>query len=380
MSISRDELYKRYKYRKLMEKNGCRFNNYLINSFKGQFKLISQYNGYNSIVKIKCNHCGFIIDNKTPLQFKRNPGCPVCDSQIKQTEKSFMWRLQNLYGDQYTLLSDFKNVDTQVYLFHKDCGKIIKIYPKTLLTGSQCYYCYGVIPLTYCDVYQRLHRLSPDIFLMSMKDTKRPIKIRYMSCRHERTSLLSQIKKFPTCPICRKLNDRRKRALSFDKELTRVGLVSLRQSYINQTTKIMVKCNQCGYEWDTNPGPLLFGHGCPKCHSSNGECLIQRILGNNKIKYVYPKSFDELRGSKKPLHYDFYLPEQNTLIEYQGLQHYEPIDYFGGLKQFKIQQRHDNLKREYAKKHGYKLIEIPYTIDGEDNIKKFLIQKGLDLQ
>ena len=57
MSISRDELYKRYKYRKLMEKNGCKFNSYLINSFKGQFKLISQYDGYNSIVKIKCNHC-----------------------------------------------------------------------------------------------------------------------------------------------------------------------------------------------------------------------------------------------------------------------------------------------------------------------------------
>lgn len=60
------------------------------------------------------------------------------------------------------------------------------------------------------------------------------------------------------------------------------------------------------------------------------------------------------------LSYDFYLPQYNVLVECQGIQHYEPIEYFGGEEQFKIQQEHDRRKREYAEKNGYKLLEIWY--------------------
>ena len=38
---------------------------------------------------------------------------------------------------------------------------------------------------------------------------------------------------------------------------------------------------------------------------------------------------------------DLYIPKYNILIEYNGEQHYRPIDYFGGEKQFEIQQEHD---------------------------------------
>ena len=60
------------------------------------------------------------------------------------------------------------------------------------------------------------------------------------------------------------------------------------------------------------------------------------------------------------LSYDFYLPQCNVLVECQGIQHYEPIEYFGGEEQFAIQQEHDKRKREYAEKNGYKLLEIWY--------------------
>jgi predicted Zn-ribbon and HTH transcriptional regulator len=369
VSISRDELYKRYKYRKLMEKNGCKFNSYLINSFKGQFKLISQYDGYNSIVKIKCNHCGFTIDNKTPLQFKRNPGCPICDSQIKQTEKSFMWRLQNLYGNQYTLLSDFKNVDTQAYLFHKDCGKVIKIYPKTLLTGSQCYYCYGNDRLGLVELYKRVHQINKDLILINGYSVRRKVKVRYLSCGHIRVNTIRDIDRRPYCPICVKAMDRRKRALGFARNIGMYGFVSLRSIYTNMTHDVTVQCNRCGYTWDTNPGPLAVGHGCPKCSSSRGEAMIAKILDKHHIAYEYPKKFEDLRA-KRLLHYDFYLPEYNVLIEYQGKQHYESVNYFGGDYTFKKQQKHDEMKRKYAKEHGYHLLEISYKYDTLKSIER----------
>ena len=58
------------------------------------------------------------------------------------------------------------------------------------------------------------------------------------------------------------------------------------------------------------------------------------------------------------------------LVECQGIQHYEPIEYFGGEEQFKIQQEHDRRKREYAEKKGYKLLEIWYY--DFDNIEEIL--------
>ena len=54
------------------------------------------------------------------------------------------------------------------------------------------------------------------------------------------------------------------------------------------------------------------------------------------------------------------MPSLRVLIEFQGEQHERPIEHFGGQKHFKIQQEHDKRKCEYAKEHGYKLIEIWY--------------------
>lgn len=68
------------------------------------------------------------------------------------------------------------------------------------------------------------------------------------------------------------------------------------------------------------------------------------------------------------------------MIECQGKQHYEPIEYFGGVKQFKVQQDNDEKKRNYAKQHNIDLLEIPYIYNTkkdiiqilEDNIKGFI--------
>jgi hypothetical protein len=67
---------------------------------------------------------------------------------------------------------------------------------------------------------------------------------------------------------------------------------------------------------------------------------------------------------EKKLSYDFYLPDINTLIEYQGLQHSKPYNFGADLNEedtqdrFKKQKVHDKLKKEYAKKNGYNLVEI----------------------
>ena len=99
--------------------------------------------------------------------------------------------------------------------------------------------------------------------------------------------------------------------------------------------------------------------GCARISSM--EFNVKQYFEHNAVVFYTQYKFDNLVGvNNGKLSYDFYLPQYNVLVECQGIQHYEPIEYFGGEEQFKIQQEHDRRKREYAKKNGYKLLEIWY--------------------
>lgn len=146
--------------------------------------------------------------------------------------------------------------------------------------------------------------------------------------------------------------------------------------YVNNHTKLKVKHNRCGNIYKVEPNSFLQGSRCPYCSSPKGETIITKILDTFNIKYEYQKTFPDLRDTQ-PLSYDFYIPDQNILIEYQGIQHYEPVDYFGGEAKLKLQQKHDKMKADYAKNNGYSLIAVPYTADTFSRIKKYLFKHGL---
>lgn len=96
------------------------------------------------------------------------------------------------------------------------------------------------------------------------------------------------------------------------------------------------------------------------CLKSRGELKVRNILNSLQIEFLDQYSFEDLTGKGKQLKFDFYLPDQNILIEYQGSQHYESFDHFGGEERLKTQQEYDSLKRDYCESHNIKLIEIPY--------------------
>ena len=66
-------------------------------------------------------------------------------------------------------------------------------------------------------------------------------------------------------------------------------------------------------------------------------------------------------------------------IEFQGIQHYKPVEIFGGLKKFKEQQINDNIKRKYCKNNNIYLLEISYKdIESISEIlDKVFYEKGL---
>ena len=107
-----------------------------------------------------------------------------------------------------------------------------------------------------------------------------------------------------------------------------------------------------------------------------GEEYIKQYLQENNTVYYAQQKFSNLFGiNNGKLSYDFAIPDAKSrfiLIEYNGIQHYESDEFFGGEEQFKKQQEHDRRKREYAKQHGYKLITIKYTYDTYEKVAEYL--------
>jgi hypothetical protein len=122
---------------------------------------------------------------------------------------------------------------------------------------------------------------------------------------------------------------------------------------------VKIICPKHG-EFEQQSNNHLNGQGCPICNESKGEKGIRQFLENNKILHITQKKFNDCKNKKK-LSFDFYLPDKNICIEYQGEQHYRPIKYFGGDKVFELYKFRDNIKRNYCQLKGIKLIEIKYN-------------------
>lgn len=106
---------------------------------------------------------------------------------------------------------------------------------------------------------------------------------------------------------------------------------------------------------------------------SSGEYAIKGVLEVMSVVYQREMRFPDCRD-KNPLPFDFYIPSLKIAIEYDGKQHYIPIDHFGGAAGLEQRQRHDAIKTLFCANTGIRLLRIPYTeFDRiEDLIRAFL--------
>ena len=130
------------------------------------------------------------------------------------------------------------------------------------------------------------------------------------------------------------------------------------------------------FEWKASIDNRAKGSGCPYLIAYKGEEYIRQYLHKNVFQFCSQKKFHDLYGDGgRQLSYDFALPSRKygyILIEYNGIQHYESVTYFGGESKFQKQKKYDELKCKYAKRHNYKLITIKYTYDTYEKVAEYL--------
>lgn len=139
--------------------------------------------------------------------------------------------------------------------------------------------------------------------------------------------------------------------------------------YIGNRDKILIDFN-CGHKshW-MRPNDLKRDIGCPICSESKGEKAIREYLEKSNIEFIQEYRFEYCKY-KYPLPFDFYIPNYNLCIEFDGRQHFEVSDHFGGEESFELTQIRDNIKNKYCKENSINLLRIPYY--EIDSIEKML--------
>lgn len=136
--------------------------------------------------------------------------------------------------------------------------------------------------------------------------------------------------------------------------------------FVNITTKFEVLCKRHGSFWVTPTNHIHRQSGCPDCKSSKPEEKLATLLKGRGIQFVRQQTFDSCRSPKgSKLRWDFYLPIQNLLIEYDGEQHFHPV-CLGGVSEDLAKSlhtqtvEHDGIKNLWAIQQGIPLLRIGY--------------------
>lgn len=142
------------------------------------------------------------------------------------------------------------------------------------------------------------------------------------------------------------------------------ALELLQEKSKNGSRLWLCKCD-CGNFKKVSRNSLLNGNtkSCG-CLASYGEPLIEKLLKENNIEYEKQKTFSSCTFSdtNKLVFFDFYIPKQNYLIEFDGIQHYQTKNKGWDTEDKLLKtQEHDKIKNQWCKENNMPLIRIPYT-------------------
>lgn len=335
---------------------------------------IEEYAGALKPILHKCiiDGCEWRI---TPANTLCGKGCPVCAGNSKKTHEEYIKEVE-LLNPNIEVVEKYINAKTPILHRCKIDNHTWKAAPTDILCGKGCPYCAKNIKRTHDEYVFKVSFVNPNVEVVGQYiNLSTSILHKCLIHNIEWLAYPSSILRGCGCEECKKEKVGNKLRKSQEIYVDEVFLVNpdieVIGIYINANTPILHKCKIDGYEWYASPANILYGYGCPVCHESSGERQVRQWLSKHEIKFEYQKVFEDCRDIM-PLPFDFYLPDYNIAIEYQGGQHYKPVERFGGEEKFKLQQKHDNIKREYCRNNNIKLLEIPYYTNVEEELNNFL--------
>lgn len=254
---------------------------------------LTEYTGALNKVRIICPTHG--VFEQIANNHLHGQGCPKCHKVKSQKNlDDFITEAKNIHGDKYDYSKvEYRGAHTRVCIVCPEHGEFWQT-PANHLSGKGCRKCYGRYNMSTADFINESYKIHGDKY-------------------------------------------------DYSKVL-----------YSDTTSKVCIICPEHGEFWQT-PAKHLMGHGCPICKQSHLELEIRNLLLRNNILFEQQKTFDWLKNVNN-LKLDFYIPDKKIAIECQGIQHFEPSEYFGGVDTFNKQVEMDELKYNLCESHDIKIL------------------------
>ena len=269
-------------------------------------------------VKITCNECGYEFNSTPNNHLNGKKGCRKCASKkagdsTRKTLEKFIEDAINVHGNSYDYsLVEYINSGTGVNIKCNECGKIFPQKPTKHINAKQgCPYC------APNKIWDKIGRITTEDFIKRSKE------------------LFGEN--------------------TFDYSNT---------NYTLSREPLLLKCKKHDHEFDIKPNKHLSRfQGCPICSAENH--LSETRLKNDLIKYlpnekiIHQISFDWLGRQS----IDLYFPEYNIGVEYQGVQHFRGVDFFGGHESFVKTRELDIKKFELCSANKLDLLYFTYDFN-----------------
>lgn len=336
------------------------------------------YQGTHIHVNIVCSEHG--IFPQAPEHHKRGNNCPKCvlENSRYSLEKVIEDFIET-HGDKYDYSKvNYINDGTKVDIICHEHGMFPQ-KPNNHKNGQGCPECFKIDRDEYINKMEIKHNFKYDYskVALAFKTTD------YIDiiCPHH--GIFSQNAhnhlNGDGCPECNWENSK----LTSEEFIERSNIKHnfkfdySKSIYIDSASKIDIICPHHGL-FSQKANNHLNGKGCDKCKESKGEAKIRNYLINNNIKFITQKTFENCKYIQL-LKFDFWIPFLNLLIEYDGEQHFNVIEFFGGEEGLKNNQIRDEIKNEFCKENNINLLRIKYTeINNIENILNKIF-KPLDI-
>lgn len=332
---------------------------------------------------VKCLTC-FHIWKTTYNRIQQGGKCPRCIGNIRYTVEEIknLFSLQNLIF----LGNIYKNAHIPYPAECCTCGHKWNINFNNVQQGQGCPICknkkqHEGLRLTHNEVLKSYEDHNLVLLDNKFEYARTNHLTQCKICQYSWKVRLNNIRTGRAgCPKCA---GKAKYSLSEVKQLyLRNNLEYLDDIYINVKTYVNTRCLTCRLEYKTRVANVKSGYGCPVCSKFKNEKLMLGYLSQLLGIQISSLRIDcENKNIQDHLIIDAYMSinEQILYIEYNGIQHFEPIDFGQGLEQakkdFARQTKRDEWLRKYCKDNNIILVEI----DGREytgyKIKPYLVQE-----
>ena len=313
-----------------------------------------------------------------PNDHMRGIGCEKCKyekvSKLKRgTIASFIEKAKKKYGDKYDYSKvEYIDAKTPVCIICPIHGEFW-IAPYKFLSGRECSRCKREERRVernkkFLEMAMKVHHGKYDYSKVVYVDNKTLVCI-ICPIHGEFWQRPDMHLQGQNCPKCAGRNKTTEEWIEEARKIHGNKYDYSKVVYVDNITLVCIICPIHGEFWQRPSTHISQKCGCPICKQSHLESKTREFLLENKIEFTQQRMFNWLGLMRL----DFYLPKYSMAIECQGIQHFEPIDFFGGERAYKDLIKRDKLKKDLCEQHNIKVVYINYDDNIDEKLNKQLL-------